>query len=123
MPGIPRACDSANRASGPPAIAMATPGVDGRRLRNGGNSIKRATPLPDARRDGAFERRDDEGEEEKGRESGPKLRSLRAKGVALSICPLNHPLSAATPGCRFPWARSDRFVPSFLRFSIGDDDE
>lgn len=35
IPGFSRACRSANGLSGPPAITMATPGVDGRRLRNG----------------------------------------------------------------------------------------
>lgn len=44
MPGFSRACGSANRASGPPAIVMATPGL--RRLRNGGNPIKRRDAAP-----------------------------------------------------------------------------
>jgi len=38
-----------------------------------------------------------------------------SKGVALSICPLNHPLSAATPSNVVPRARSNEVVPAFSR--------
>jgi len=94
IPRFSRACGSANRASGPPAIAIATPGVDGRRLRNGGgNPIKRRDVAPECDVWGhngvAFGRR--EGEKDR-----PKS-TVCPKGIALSICPLNHPLSAATP--------------------------
>lgn len=77
MPGFSRACRSANRDSGPPAIAMATPGVDRRRLRNGGNPIKRRDAAPGddvwGRNGVTFKRRG-------GERVGPKVWSVR-KGL------------------------------------------
>lgn len=54
----------------------------------------------------AFKRR--EGEKEKG---GRPKSTVCSKRAALSICPLNHPLSAATPMCSPP---GTQFVPAFL---------
>lgn len=77
MPGFSRACGSANRASGPPAIAMATSGVDGRRLRIGDNPIKRRDAAPGGDIRGcnrmAFGKRE-------GERVGPKVWSVR-KGL------------------------------------------
>lgn len=75
MPGFSRACGSANRASGPPAIVMATPGL--RRLRNGGNPIKRRDAAPGGK---VWGRNEVAFGSKAGERVGPKVRSVR-KGL------------------------------------------